>query len=434
MRRLALLVALAGVLADGVARAQSMAVSTTPAAAVEGDGIALGSRLVLHAGIGAELRYDSNVFYQDSNAVSALALRLTPKFLLATRVKRDGSPHKFDFRIGAGLDYREWLVSSNGQRPPRQFNVTAGAAATILPTGPVTVDLYDNYVRSIQPPYQVATFNYDRDVNEIGTRFRIKPGGGRLELQLSYTFGIDYWETKAQQVYNNYYHHSNLRLLYKFLPKTSVYLMADNIVYQYWTSAATQTALDRPDGYPLRIMAGLNGLLTSKLTFDIYGGYTNGFYKFGPSPSTGIAGLTLTWRPFTLSTSTLAYRHDFENTLLGVYANFDNISISWMQQIWRFAAFLRLSYQNTRYQGIAAASGVVTDQGAATSTRTDNQFALNARVDFYTYKNWLALSLGYDFNILRSNTALSTMTMATAAVIPTNFVKHEVYLGVSLYY
>ena len=419
------------VLGTGVAGAQSMATSgAAPSAGTLGDGISLGSSLVLHLGIGAELRYDSNVFFESANTTQGLALRLTPHFTLGSRPVGQ----KVLFRMGAGLDYREWLVSSTGQRPPRQLNADASVGVTILPTGPVTTELYDNFIRSSQMQYQVSTTNYDRDINELGIRLRIKPGGGRLELDLSYAFGVDFWENRAQQLFDNYYHHSNLRLLYKFLPKTSVYLMADNIVYQYQRTATPAEAAQRPDGYPLRVVAGLNGLLTAKLTFDLYGGYVNGFYKTGPSPSTGTAGLTLTWRPLALTGVALAYRHDAENTLLGVYANLDNVSVALSQQIWRFTGYLRLAYQNTRYFGITPATGIVKLNGAPTTTRTDNSFALNARVDFFTYHNWLALSVGYDFTLLRSDTTIGGGVGSSGPIVPVSFDKHEVYLGLSLRY
>ena len=308
---------------------------------------------MLHIGITGELRYDSNVFYEATNPTSALALRISPNFALATRSQKrltgpDGevTPSRVAFRIGAGVDYKEWLVSSTGNRPPRQFNVNAGTALSILPIGPVATELFDNFVRSSQPSYFATNNNFDRDLNELGIRLRIKPGGGRLELQLGYIFGVDLWETDQFNLkdYDNYYHHTSLRLLYKFLPKTSVYILADDVAYQYLHT----DGVFRPNGYPLRVTAGLNGLLTSKLTFDIYGGYANGFYQSGPSPNTGIAGLSLTWRPYSLGTLSLAYRHDFENTLLGVYADIDNVQASWSQQIWRLLAYLRVAYQNTR--------------------------------------------------------------------------------------
>jgi len=451
MRRLGLLVTLtasalsASLLVPGVARAQSLAAGPPIGAKIEGPGIALGERLVLHVGAGAELRYDSNVFYQSSGETSALALRLTPGFQLATRggsrmAGADGvvSPSKIEFRLGAGLDYREWLVSNTGRRPPRQFNVHANFGLTILPTGPVTIEFYDNYVRSTQPAYSAQDFNYDRNVNEAGIRLRIKPGGGRLELQLGYAFGIDIWETEQQKTYDNFYHRSMIRLLWKFLPKTSVYIQGENIAYQYRNANRDP---DRPNGYPLRVIAGLNGLLTPKLTFDLYAGYANGFYQpvtasgtampTTTSPNTGIAGLSLQWRPYALGALTLAYRHDFINTLLGVFADLDNVSVSWTQQIWRFGAMLRLAYQNTRYQGIDPSRGLFKDDGSVATDRTDNGFTANARVDYFAYKNWLALSLGYDFNLIRSNTSLGNPGLATATT-PVDFNKHEVYLNLSL--
>ncbi len=421
------------VVAPALALAQSAPAGAAPAAAVEGAGIALGERLVLHLGVGAEVRYDSNVFFENVNPTQGIALRLTPRFYLSTknaqRPNADGtvSPHKVEFKLGAGLDYREWLYSNTGARPPRQFNVTANFGLTLFPTGPVTIDIYDNYVRAAQPAYGAVNYNLDRNLNEVGFRLRIKPGGGRLELQIGYAFGIDLWEVDALKPYDNFYHHSTIRLLWKFLPKTAVYIQGDNVAYQYRNPNA---GVIRPEGYPLRVIAGLNGLLTAKLSFDLYAGYANGFYQAGPSPNTGIAGVSLTWRPYALSSGTLSYRHDFINTLLGVYADIDNVSLSWSQQFWRFLGYVRFAYQNTRYQGITI-NGMI-PVIAADGQRTDNGFTFNARVDYFAYKNFLALSLGYDMNLLRSDKELPLNGLP--GLIAADYTKHEVYLGLSLLY
>jgi hypothetical protein len=433
MRRLLAFVAVAAcVLGPAAARAQSLGAGAAPGAKAEGDGIKLGDRLVLHLGIGAELRYDSNVFYENTNLTQGLALRLTPGFAISTRsgqrtTNPDGSisPNKVEFHLGAGLDYREWVYSNTGVRPPRQFNVVANFGLTLFPSGPVTAEIYDNYLRSTQPAYTAVNYNLDRDVNEVGLRLRIKPGGGRLELQLGYGFGIDLWEVAPLQPYDNFYHHATIRLLWKFLPKTSVYIQGEEYAYQYRNPGA----VFRPDGYPLRVIAGLNGLLTAKLAFDIYGGYANGFYQGGPSPNTGIAGLSLTWRPFSLGTLTLAYRHDILNSLLGVYADIDNVQASWAQQIWRFMGYLRLAYQNTRYKGIVPTGGVTMPSD---TERTDNGFTFNARVDYFAYKSWLALSLGYDLNLVRADHEIPLGPgLGTQSA---DFTKHEVFLSLSIFY
>ncbi len=440
MRRILPVVSLiACALSPAIARAQSLAVGAPGGAKIEGPGLKLGDRVVFHAGIGAELRFDSNVFYEDKNETMGLALRLTPNFSIASHggariVNPDGtaSVQKVTFRIGAGLDYREWLWSNTGIRPPRQFNILANGNLVLLPTGPVSIEIFDNFVRSSQPPYTAVPYNLDRDVNDVGLKLRIKPGGGRLELQLTYAFGIDLWEVKQLQLYDNFNHHSTIRLLWKFLPKTSVYIQGDNYVYQYRHTAPLNPdgSSTRPNGYPLRVIAGLNGLLTAELTFDLYAGYANGFYESGPSPNTGIAGLTLTWRAYALGTATLGYRHDFLNTLLGVYADIDSVQASWTQQIWRFSGYLRLAYQNSRYKGIAVPAGATATPDV--TERTDNGFTLNARIDFFTYRNWLATSLGYDFNLVSANHNASSL--AGVGVVPVDFKKHELYLSLALLY
>src|SRR5262245_1134239 len=98
MRRILSLLVVAGVgLAPAGVRAQSLAAGSPGGARVEGPGIALGERLVLHLGISTELRFDSNVFYETDNVTSALALRLTPAFAIATKNPQrtlgpDGTP------------------------------------------------------------------------------------------------------------------------------------------------------------------------------------------------------------------------------------------------------------------------------------------------------------------------------------------------------
>src|SRR5439155_22222233 len=112
-----------------------------------------------------------------------------------------------------------------------------------------------------------------------------------------------------------------------------------------------------PNSFPIRAIAGMTGLITTKLTLNAWIGYGNGLYqqipgKPTPNPNTPLGGIDVRWRPTILSTGALGYRHDFLNSLLGAYYDLDAVYISWAQVIWRFTAGAKLQYQNIRYAGI----------------------------------------------------------------------------------
>src|SRR5215472_6419152 len=93
----------------GPAQAQ-VALSESPAgySIPGGRGIALGDQLVLHPGAGLEYRYDTNVFFFNSNPSGASLLRVLATLDLATRPPQRGGdrPHTLDFRLHTGADYR----------------------------------------------------------------------------------------------------------------------------------------------------------------------------------------------------------------------------------------------------------------------------------------------------------------------------------------
>ena len=399
------------------------------AARAEGPGVMLGDRLVLHPGIAAEFRYDSNIFFQATNPVGEFLFRLMPSLDLATRPPQRGgnAPHGIDFRLHAGIDYNEYLTSDANVSGHRSVGVQAGMLLTVLPQHPFSFDVFDNYVRSVQPPYSLLPYNIDRDTNEAGLRLRYRPGGGRLQLDLAYTFGLDLFEIPQFQDLNVLYHRIDFRAMWKFFPKTAIYVEVSDQPYLYLHNGPG--TIDHPDSYPLRAIAGLTGLITAKLTLNAWIGYGNGFYQavaMTPTvnPNTPIGGIDLKWKPSVLSEGVIGYHHDFVNSLLGAYYDTDAAYIGWTQLIWRFTGAVNLQYSNNRYHGIQAATSLVP------LARTDNLVVFNARVD-YPFKDWLISSLGY---VLQNNSTDAMLSMGLAGLVPLNYTTHEVYLRLSVLY
>jgi hypothetical protein len=219
-----------------------------------------------------------------------------------------------------------------------------------------------------------------------------------------------------------------LRGSWKFFPKTAVYIEGSDTINLYWNPGQFM----HPNSYPLHTIAGITGLITTKLSLNAWIGYANGFYVSGPNPNTAIGGLDLRWKPTMLSTGLIGYKHDFLNSLLGSYYDLDTVYIGWAQLIWRFTGTVRAAYSNQRFQGILPVTGLCAP-GAMTCPRTDNLFQLNARVD-YPFKDWLMASIGYDLSLDRSDAALMISTAGAPGLIPVNYTKHEAWGRLTLAY
>ena len=125
-----------------------------------------------------------------------------------------------------------------------------------------------------------------------------------------------------------------------------------------------------------------------------------------------------------LSTGTIGYQHDFQNSLLGAYYDEDLAYISWTQLIWRFTGFVRAQYTNMRFKGVQAIQ--------ATTDGTDNNFMLNLRVD-YPFKDWLIAQSGYDFILNRTDRSSDRAPdRRRRPSCPSDYTKNVVYLRVTL--
>jgi hypothetical protein len=395
----------------------------------------LGYSRVIHHVMGWEFGYDTNPFYVPSNPNGVFEMRLLPAFDLTNRPR--GARRQVEFDFNGGLNYLEYLTSDPNVSHLRQFGVQAGLQLQVLPTRPYNFVLFDNYVRSTQAPYTVLPYNLDRDTNEVGTRVNLSPGGGRLTFNIGYLFGIDIWEPVQLKDFDLTYHRFDLRASWRFFPKTAVYIAATEILYFYQHPGT----YDHPNSFPLRIEAGLQGLITTKLTLNLWVGYGNGFYQPPPgaamvtvNPNTAIGGLALTWKPTILSTGSLGYTHDFVNSLLGSYYDLDSVYISWAQLIWRFSGFLRLQYSNQRYQGICTMMGMGSTCNSPSAetvpNRVDNLVTLNVRLD-YPFKDWLIGTVGNDLQVNVSNGQLN---LGAPGTVPVNYTRDVIYIKLTASY
>lgn len=417
----------------------------------------LGESLVLHPSIAVGAGYDTNVFYasntvQTDPATGVQALDLAqgafymlarPGIDLATRpAQRDNAPHNVDFRLFAGMPLRFLLSSDPDINKHYSIGVDSGLHLTLFPTGEWSFELFDNYVRTSEPPYAVvkAAFdlapgaNIDTDQNQLGGALHWRPGGQRFETTLQYVFGAYYFESTPLAAKTNLYHDFQLRVKWNFFPKTALYVNASETINTYLNSQVTNAP---PTAYPLRAVVGLLGLITTQLRLNVNVGYGNSFTQDKPptyvnntSYSSVVGLVELGWKPGLLTDFTIGYRHDFAQALIGTYYDLDTAYAALAQLVWRFNVQLRLAWERRGFHGNLAPDGLAnlgSDPSAA--NRVDNILGFHAEIA-YPIRDYLAISVGDDLTKNWSNCRF----LSAQGGPPCDYFRNDVWLRLTLAY
>ncbi|HXU02004.1 MAG TPA: hypothetical protein VN903_13620, partial [Polyangia bacterium] len=289
-------------------------------------GIQVSDGVLLHVGAGAEGGYDSNVFYTDTDPSAAAIYRATI-FGELTNATRTGLAKALSFDARAGLQYRRYQFTNTlpGNAAESDYAnawmPTAGLALS-AGTGQLGFGLADTFARIEDPPYASGVsigHVITRYNNQASIEGRWSPGGGRLTTMLRYTNMIDIFDEVSGYSYAN--SNTNLLMLdaaWKWLPKTAIFVNAQQgIIFYLNDSAAT---VGKESSYPLRVTAGLRGLLTERTSAVLSLGYNNAFVSGGATSTSGFWGssfaeLSFTLRPSDLSRIVAGYRHDFQNSV-----------------------------------------------------------------------------------------------------------------------
>jgi hypothetical protein len=259
----------------------------------EGAGIRTGN-VEWHPGISGEFGYDSNYLQRANSTVDetnygpvipSLRLRVTPQLSLrsvdrdAESGKERGAPPTVMFDVSAAGSYNEF-VPLGGPDPAafrklRNFQGGVGAVLDILPQRKWSGQVRGSYSYIAEPSNQVGLASqFDRHTIGGGGKIAWAPGGGAFRWTLvDYMTRVTIFDDGAFGVYDNGNHAFQTLGHWKFLPKTSVLYDGKLSVIRYSDNRAIN------DGEALEGRIGLNGLLTTKLSLLVMGGWAASFYR-----------------------------------------------------------------------------------------------------------------------------------------------------------
>jgi len=416
----------------------------------EGIGIRVGD-LELHPGFGAEVGYDSNVFYDDDGPQGSALLRFTPHLLVSTLTgerrddegggppsdealedgeggEREGNPPSVAFRggISAGVyHYFETAAKTN-------VGGDVDLRLVINPERPFQLTLFESFGRTIRPFVEApAETSYARVRNDVGVDASFGTRGNILRGHLGYRFSADIFEDDIFSFATNLTHTIDAGGSWRFLPHTAQIYALDVAITSYTGDPGAAVTLLSPS-VRMRMRWGINGAVTN--TFSVLGivGYAAGFYEDGDDYDSLIGQVEARWQISPGTRLAVGYDRDFFNSYLGGFNRRDRGYLN-----------LQLLVGGSFLLGVEGSAGlyefgpVVSSMGGApigtTIDRTDIRLTASLFAE-YRFADWLALNgtfryaadiTDYQFNFVRG----------TGPVIdPAEYQKMQAWAGVRAFY
>lgn len=301
----------------------------------QGRGIRVGN-FELHPGIGAEVGYDSNVFYRANDPASALRLRVTPSLYVSSlgpqrRTSSDAPATALptvNFRGGVALVYHEFIAlqSPDTTSNLRNLGVDGNVRFEFFPGRTWQFVIADEFLRTIQPGAQsivgadgdllpAQTFN--RNFNTATAELAYAPPRGTLEFRMGYSFIFNLFDSTSYNFYDYTAHSVFARMRWRFLPKTAIIWEGSLTPLSYIHPERSPTGLF--SSFPVSTRVGMNGLLTEKISLLALVGYQASFFEAGDNIDTIIGQAELRWLINPRANFRVGFLRDSQNSF---YSNF----------------------------------------------------------------------------------------------------------------
>lgn len=395
-------------LLPGAARAQQLGTTTTaapPPPPDGGNGIKVGEGRI-HPYFDLELRFDSAAIARNTGVVPELVTHLRP----GLRLEVPGNVLALTLAGDADYVWYSGLLSPGSSNASR-LEGAVDLDAQFNRDGPVEFRVRDHFNRSDRTTNPALAVGVVSLYNQVQAQLPIHPGGHALEVAPGASYTVEFFDPllgndtgcTGPACNPSAFNYGNLDVSldgrYKFLPKTALVLDADFQLPQY-TSGGAQL---------LTAMAGLSGLISTKVAVVAKVGWGYNFLTSTAQASTVIGHLEVAYLPSETASVRVGYLRNLQP--VAIYSIYGDdrgyvearALFGGKLTLRGYAAFDLLSFYGT---GGGADSNVTVDVGPE-----------------YQFKPWLIGGAGY---------VLTVRTSARANQL--NFARNEGYARLTLTY
>ena len=404
--------------------------AVAPVTSIEGPGVKVGEGTVLHPVFGVETGYVSNVFYTDTNPQGAALLRLLAQIgtgsLGPARLASNGGDAEEDlgsFQYRADLRASYDLMLSGNESVAGTDGLGAGASlhGLVNPMGHWSFGVDEDYTRLIRAANFETDANTNRDINSLALNLLYHPRDSSFGGYLYYYNTLDVFERSQQDFADRMFNRVGLHPTWQWLPQTQIFAdVSEGVVTGIGT--ATAPGENKVTSFPFAAELGIATLLTLKTTFNLYGGYTNGFYESGPSFSAPMVGAQLGYRYSPVGRISLLYSLQYQDSINANYYRDHIIQLQEQQVFGPLTLILQPEIHFREYDGIT----LVAPTDGPMATRDDVIFAVVAGAQ-YNFKNRLAATLDYRFTDV--STDFTYMPINGGVTTNPSYVRQELLLG-----
>ncbi len=389
--------------------------------------------------------YDTNVFYEDTNEGpdGAAVIGVRPELGIETY-----KPTNVDFRLKGGIFFQYFVSDDPLVSEQSGLDADATAGITFNPNGAVAFRLSDTFIRTNESPSGSTLLSFNRIYNNAGATLLIQPGGKILTGEVGGRAAI----TRNQQLVELDKNEFGVRagVKWKFLPKTALLFEGtwDFIFYDVAERSIPgleegdepqflspfQGAFRNVDSRPLRLRAGLKGLLLNRFGVTLLAGYGQGFYRDGDDFKGFIGTAEIAYEIGPTSRFQLGYDRAFRDNTFSNYAKDHHVYTRYNHQFGgRFDLKLEGGFIYREFSKIPAVflpdvtvDGVRGAQAFSTTERVDPLVTGNVDGTFFITEIF-TVGLNYNLAVNTSDFVQITGQGATGSATA-QFIKHRVFL------